>query len=354
MISTLLAVLLCHAPPEPAPALKPNVLTLNAPATDAVMLVARNASLNVYAAPLSGLVKGEFALSPKDALVREVLDKVPGKVIRREDFVFIGKEPPSLGFPKVDLGNTARISYFWRREITAGELALVLSLTGKRPVTVAAPYDREVLTTVFNNVPVDKAVAGLAFFLGQSVAIGLDGAISIGEPNAAVSRDCAGFSLSEWTRLSGFAPSIYPLALLQTGSVCCPTETGRSIRTADGDVLRTIGQDGNAMVYRWVTGPKAGSYVRVGFDAYAEIRGCDDITRDSRLARVNDTRSFALLAQGMIECGVSRNSKAGDFEVIDIDGRGPYIRNNSEGAKSPVVQVAENGIVAANAPVQTR
>ena len=46
--------------------------------------------------------------------------------------------------------------------------------------------------------------------------------------------------------------------------------------------------------------------------------------------------------------------KAGEFDVIDIDLLGPYIRNNSPGAKNPIVQVQQAGIVAANAPVQTR
>ncbi|MFL5321858.1 MAG: hypothetical protein ACJ790_19505 [Myxococcaceae bacterium] len=347
MITAALVVVLAAAP-------APDAIKINAPATDAVMLMARHAALNLFAAPLAGKVKGEFSASKKDAFVRDVLAQVNDRVTRREDFVFIGKEPPSKNFPKPDLGAGPKIQFLWEKETTAGELAEILSLSLKRPVAVAAPYDRETLTVVLTTATADEALAGLAFFLGQPITIGEDGVVSVGPPESAVTRDCVGFSLSEWTRVSAFIPGPYPSAMLQTGGVSCPTETGRNIRTADGELLRSVGPDDGAMVYRWASGPKEGSFVRIGFDDYTEIRGCPDVTRDSRLKRVNSYKSFALIQQGLIDCAVSRNQKVGEFDIIDIDQLGPYVRNTSPGAKNPVVQVTTGGIVAANAPVQTR
>lgn len=347
MLTTALVVVLAAAPAT-------DTLKLNAPTTDAVMLMARQAALNLFAVPLSGKVKGEFPASKKDALVRDVLAQVNDKVTRREDFVFIGKEPPSKSFPKAELGTGPKIQYLWEREMTAGALAQLLSLSLKRPVAVAAPYDRETLTVVLTTATADEALAGLAFFLGQPITIADDGSVSIGAPESAVTRDCEGFSLNEWTRVSAYLPGPYPIALLQTGGVSCPTETGRNIRTADGELLRAIGPDDGAMLYRWVSGPKDGAFVRIGFDDFNEIRGCPDVTRDSRLKRVNSYKSFALITQGLIDCAVARNQKVGEFDIIDIDQQGPYVRNTSPGAKNPVVQVTSTGIVAASVPVQTK
>lgn len=347
MLSIALVVALAAAPAS-------DVIKFNAPATDAVMLMARNTSMNVFATPLTGKVKGDFNGSKKDVFVREVLAQLTDRVTRREDFIFIGKEPPAKNFPKPDLGAGPKINFLWERETTAGALAQILSLSLKKPVAVAAPYDRELITVVLTTATADEALAGLAFFLGQPISVGEDGLVSIGAAEAAVTRACAGFSLSEWTRLSAMIPGAYPAAMLQTGGDSCPTETGRTIRTADGELLKTLGPDDGAMLYRWMSGPKDGTFVRVGFSDYAEFRSCPDVTRDSRLKRVNKHKSFALMQQGLIECAVSRNMKAGEFDVIDIDLLGPYIRNNSPDAKNPIVQVQQSGIVAANAPVQTR
>jgi hypothetical protein len=349
MLTPLCALLIAAAPAQ-------NTLKLKAPATDALMLLARNASLNVLATPLSGTVEGEFPLQPKDALVRQVLEKLNvGPVVRREDFVFIGREAVSKGFPQANLKSEGRVGFLWEKEITAGQLALILSLSLRRPVLVAAPHDREVVTAVLTDVPADKALAGLAFFLGLPIQVTADGAVAIGDPTAAVTRDCTGFTLTEWTRLSGYYPGAYPFALLQTGGSSCPTETGRTVRTAEGELLQALGPDEpGVMIYRWVSGPKAGTFTRISFEGQTEVRACDDITRDSKLKRIADQRTFATLQQGLVECGVSRSTKAGEFDVIDIDAAGPYIRNTSPGAKNPVVQVTRRGIVAATPPLQTR
>ncbi len=347
MIGTLAVTLLAAAPVE--------TLTLDAPTGDAVMLLARNAGLNLYASALSGRVKGTFPSKDKEALARDLLAQVQEHVSRREDFVFLGKVPPAKALARVDLGSGPRITSLWEKEITAGSLARQLSLSLRRPVVVAAPYDQETLAAVLSTATAEQAVVALAFFLGQPITVGADGAVAIGEPGAAVNRTCSGFSLSEWTRLSGFANGAYPFGLLQTGGVTCPAETGRNLRTADGELLRAVGPDDDgAMLLRFATGPKAGTFARVSFTDYQEIRGCDDITRDSKLKRSNSARSFAVLAQGLIECGLSRNTRAGEFEIIDIDSAGPYVRNDSKGAKSAVVQVTDHGIVAAIAPVQTK
>ncbi len=347
-LSGLAAVALAAAPVEQ--------VKLNAPATDAVMLVARHAGLNVLAAPMTGLVKGDYAATPREAFARQVLEKLPAKVSRRENFVFVGKEPPSKGLPRVaELGEGGNVPFLWEREITAGQLARTLSLTLRRPVLVASPHDQEVITAVLQNVKVTDAIAALAFYLGQPVTLTSEGFVSIGDPAGAVSRDCAGFSVSEWTRLSGFMPGAYTTGLLQTGGVSCATETGRNVRTSDGEVLRTLGADEGAMVYRRLAGAKAGSYVRIGFDGLTEIRPCEDITRDSKLKRTNDNRTFALLTQGLIECGVARNTKAGEFEILDVDASGPYIKNSSTSAsKAPIIQVTSTGIAAGSLPVVGR
>jgi hypothetical protein len=137
--------------------------------------------------------------------------------------------------------------------------------------------------------------------------------------------------------------------------VTCPTETGRRLRTSDGELLKALGPDGNdAMLYRWESGPKTGTYARVGFNDYAEIRACDDITRDSKLKRTSATFGFALLSQGIIECGVARATAAGEFQVIDIDAKGPYVMNPNKAAKATVLQVTARGVGPAEAPAVTK
>src|SRR4051794_41150948 len=152
MLIAALAVVLAAAP-------APEVIKLNAPATDAVMLMARHANLNLFAKPLSGKVKGEFSAARKDAFVREVLTQIADRVTRRDDFVFIGKEPPAKNFPKPELGTGPKIQFLWERETTAGEIAQVLSLSLKRPVAVAAPLDREPVTVVLTTATADEALA---------------------------------------------------------------------------------------------------------------------------------------------------------------------------------------------------
>ncbi len=347
MLSLVLASLAAAAP-------APNTLRLNAPAGEALMLVARQAQLNLFAGPLTGHIKGDFPVQSKDALTRAVLEKVKEPVVRREEFIFAGKEPSSKGFPKVPVGRV-RVSSLWEREMTAGALARVLSLALDRPVEVAAPFDREPLTVVLTNTTAEDAVAAMAFFLNLQVTINSDGSVSLGEPGASVTKECAGFSLTEWSRLAGLAPGVYPLGLLTTGGVTCPTETGRRLRTSDGELLKTLGPDGNeAMLYRWESGSKAGTYVRVGFNEYTEIRACDDITRDSKLKRTNPSFGFALLTQGIIECGVTRATLAGEFQVIDIDAKGPYVMNPNKEAKAVVLQVTARGVGPAEAPAVTK
>src|SRR6478735_3863572 len=106
MLTAALVAVLCAAP-----AAEP--IKLNAPTTDAVMLMARQTALNLFAAPLSGKVKGEFSASKKDAFIRDVLTQVNDRVTRREDYVFIGKEPPAKNFPKPDLGVGPKIQFLW-------------------------------------------------------------------------------------------------------------------------------------------------------------------------------------------------------------------------------------------------
>lgn len=347
--------MLCHLLVATAVAAAPaSTLKLDAPATDALMLLARNTGLNVFTTSLSGRVKGEFPLSRQEVLIRGVLGQIQEPVAQREDFVFAGRTFRFKGFPKADITPGPKV-FLWEREIPAGNLARLLSLYLKRPVMVAAPFDQELVTVVLNDATADEALAGLAFLLNQSIAVGPDGELAIGPFGTAVTRECRGFSLNEWTRLSGYAPGPYPFGLLQTGGVSCPTETGRTVRTADGDLLKAIGPDDDAaMVYRWVSGAKEGTFVKVSFEGTSEVRGCEDITRDSRLKRVNALKSFAVLTQGLIECAVTRNVKAGGFEILDIDANGAYVRNHTPGAKTAVVQVTSQGIVTAAAPVLTR
>ena len=347
MVTASLVLTLLSASPAP------ERMKVNAPAADALMLLARHASLNLLAAPLTGRVKGEFPVSNKEVLVRELLGQVDDRVVRREDFVFVGKAPPARNFPKVNLGG-APLRYVWEKEITAGQLANLLSLSLKRPVAVAAPYDRELLSVVLTHATADEAVTALAFFLGLPLEVAADGSVSIGEPGAAVTRDCVGFSLTEWTRLTAYVPGPYPLGLLQTGGTACPTETGRTVRTADGELVKALGPDGEALLFTWVTGARAGRYARIAFDAYSEIPGCTDISRDAALARMNAGQTFAVLKQGLLECGVSRGAKAGEFVVFDLDANGPYVRKASSQPGQDVKQVGIQGTVPAVAPIPTR
>ncbi|MBM4378323.1 MAG: hypothetical protein FJ086_03340 [Deltaproteobacteria bacterium] len=328
-------------------------MKVNAPAADALMLLARHASLNLMAAPLTGRVKGELPVSNKEVLVRTLLAQVDDRVVRREDFIFVGKAPPARNFPKVALGG-GPISYLWEKEISAGQLATLLSLSLKRPVAVAAPHDRELLSVVLTQATADEAVAALAFFLGLPIEVAADGSVSIGEPGTAVTRDCVGFSLTEWTRLTAYVPGPYPLGLLQTGGTACPTETGRTVRTADGELVKSLGPDGDALLFTWVTGARAGRYAKITFDTYAEIPGCTDIARDAALVRTNAGNTFAVLRQGLVECGVSRGAKAGEFVVQDLDANGPYVRKVSAQPGQDVKQVGVQGSVPAVAPIPTR
>jgi len=347
MVTAALLMTMLSASPAP------ERMKVNAPAADALMLLARHASLNLMAAPLTGRVKGEFPVGNKEVLVRTLLAQVDDRVVRREDFIFVGKAPPARNFPKVSLGG-GPISYLWEKEISAGQLATLLSLSLKRPVAVAAPHDRELLSVVLTQATADEAVAALAFFLGLPIEVAADGSVSIGEPGTAVTRDCVGFSLTEWTRLTAYVPGPYPLGLLQTGGTACPTETGRTVRTADGELVKALGPDADALLFTWVTGARAGRYAKIAFDAYTEIPGCTDISRDAALVRTNAGNTFAVLRQGLVECGVSRGAKAGEFVVQDLDAHGPYVRRASSPAGQDVRQVGAQGTVPAVAPIPTR
>ena len=347
MVTASLVLSLLAAAPAP------ERMKVNAPAADALMLLARHASLNLLAAPLTGRVKGEFPVGNKEVLARELLAQVDDRVVRRENFVFVGKAPPARNFPKVDLGG-APISYLWEKEITAGQLATLLSLSLKRPVAVAAPHDRELLSVVLTRATADEAVTALAFFLGLPLEVASDGSVSIGEPGTAVTRDCVGFSLTEWTRLTAFVPGPYPLGLLQTGGTACPTETGRTVRTADGELVKALGPDGDALLFTWVTGARVGKFARISFETYQELPGCTDISRDAALVRVNAGNTFALVKQGLVECGVARNSKAGDYLVFELDAAGPYFRQASAAPGKGVKQWTAQGAVNAVAPIPTR
>jgi len=283
-----------------------------------------------------------------------VLGEVRAKVVRREETVFIGREPKSRAFPKSELTSRTPFPQLWEREISVGQFARLISVALRQPVAVEAPADREVLSVVWSKGSAEEALSALSFFLGVPARVGTDGAISLGDPASVVTRDCAGFSISEWTRLSGFAPGALPLGLLRTGGVSCVTQTGSTFRTANGDLLRALGPDDGTMVYRFIHGAKAGTYLRVGPDSYAEVPPCGTLDRQTRLKHLSPQHTYAVLTEGGRDCAVSRNVAAGEFEIIDIDAKGPMLRNTIPGTPNAVVQITEQGPVGALPPVQTQ